>query len=281
MDRERKRRLEQDAEYTSPNISKLMSSRLVYCAGEEYSERLERLRKRVSDILDAPFTAEDYTRANGELENAENQLGRLMLSDGGELRAHLAMLLYHVENAVCLLNKRYFKMGTRRFFEELETFSDKPADFARLTRKTFGAESYDEIRTVAINLLGTARGFFNAKKATLPDERKNPTAAMLSGAYEESFSNWRNKMYLAAEQGDARASFSAMAGFQLVWNGMCAEARLPAYDLLGKYSPTRLGDNAREFDNMLAFVAEEYERVGIKPVIYGSADEFVRAYLGA
>ena len=46
-------RLQKDAGYEHPNISKLMDAKIVYCADEKYRERLEALRKTAKDILTA------------------------------------------------------------------------------------------------------------------------------------------------------------------------------------------------------------------------------------
>ena len=65
-------RLQKDAEYEHPNISKLMDAKIVYCADEKYRERLENLRKKASGILTAPFSEEDYTKAEKLLKEAEH-----------------------------------------------------------------------------------------------------------------------------------------------------------------------------------------------------------------
>ena len=41
-----------------------------------------------------------------------------------------------------------------------------------------------------------------------------------------------------------------------------------------------LGGNAKAFDSILEEYLLEYEKAGMKPLIYGNADEFVRDYLG-
>lgn len=52
-------RLQNDARYEHPNISKLMDAEIVYCTDEKYKERLNALRDRAKDILAAPFSEED------------------------------------------------------------------------------------------------------------------------------------------------------------------------------------------------------------------------------
>ena len=42
--------LQKDARYEHPNISKLMDSKIVYCADEKYRQDLEKLRKQGADL---------------------------------------------------------------------------------------------------------------------------------------------------------------------------------------------------------------------------------------
>lgn len=64
--------LQNDARYGHPNISKLMDAKIVYCADEKDRERLESLRKTVREILAAPFSEEDYAKAEKLLKEAEH-----------------------------------------------------------------------------------------------------------------------------------------------------------------------------------------------------------------
>ena len=55
--------LKDDAQYNHPNISKLMDSKIVYCADKKYLEKLEKLRNTVKDKLAVPLTTQDYDKS--------------------------------------------------------------------------------------------------------------------------------------------------------------------------------------------------------------------------
>ena len=120
--------LREDARFTHPHISKLMDSRIVYCADEKYLAELENLREQVRSKLAEPFGEEDYQRAENELKEARCCYADAMMEDNlNAVRRQAGGALYHVENALALLNKTYFRKGTRRRFEE----SHPPAAQAR------------------------------------------------------------------------------------------------------------------------------------------------------
>ena len=48
---------------------------------------------------------------------------------------------------------------------------------------------------------------FHQVRETIPAEKKPVTADIIGGTYEEMYSNWRNKMYLAASTGNRHLAF--------------------------------------------------------------------------
>lgn len=54
--------LKDDAQYNHPNISKLMDSKIVYCADKKYLEKLEKLRNTVKDKLAVPLTTQEQVQ---------------------------------------------------------------------------------------------------------------------------------------------------------------------------------------------------------------------------
>ena len=76
--------LRQDARYEHPHISKLMDSRIVYCADEKYRTELEELRDRVRSTLAEPFGEADLEKAPcflllNNLRNNNRQSYKLLL----------------------------------------------------------------------------------------------------------------------------------------------------------------------------------------------------------
>ena len=121
--------LREDARYEHPHISKLMDSRVAYCADERYRAELESLRDGVRRILEAPFSEADFERADGELDRARCCFARAVTAETlSEVRRQAGGMLYYAENALALLNKTYFRLGVRRRYGELEAMKRRPAD---------------------------------------------------------------------------------------------------------------------------------------------------------
>lgn len=92
--------LEYDAGYEHPNISKLMDAKIVYCADEKYKERLEVLRQKAKNILEAPFSREDYEKAEKVLKETEHFYMMAIISDEhSKVYEYAGGVVYYIENA--------------------------------------------------------------------------------------------------------------------------------------------------------------------------------------
>lgn len=139
-------RLENDAKYEHPNISKLMDAKIVYCADEKYKEQLDKLRKVAENILSAPFSEEDYIKAEELLKEAEGCYTLAMVSD----------------------NK--------------------------------------------------------------PDILNGAGGDTLIGTYEEMYSNWRNKMYAAAETGNRHLAFMSLVSSSAMFSEINSEVDIDRHE---------------------------------------------------
>lgn len=112
------KRLQKDARYEHPNISKLMDVKIVYCADEKYKEQLDILQKMAKDILSAPFSEEDYIKAEKLLNKAEHCYTLAMISEHKpDVLNEAGKAIYYIENAIAMLNKQYFHYGVKRAYE--------------------------------------------------------------------------------------------------------------------------------------------------------------------
>lgn len=161
--------LEHDAEYHSPHISKLMDSKIVYCADEKYNTRLSVLRNKASMIINAEFNETDYKKSYLVFENAITKYAHLILSTNiRDCRYYLADILYEIENAICLLNKKYFKLGVKRVFEELDQMPKKPANLIILLKNAVFANNIDEIKKYTTELMAVVETYFSSIKSQMP-----------------------------------------------------------------------------------------------------------------
>lgn len=171
--------LQKDSLYENPNISKLMDSKIVYCADEQYLEKLEALRKKVNENLAAPFSKKDFGKAENMLKEAEHFYVLAMMAENmTNLLVQTGYTIYYIENAIAMLNKKYFHYGTKR-------------------------------------------------------------------TYEEMFSNWRNKMYAAAETDDRHLAFMSMVSLNAMISDVGDDVEIAGYDVLGGYDAKNLKKRRR------------------------------------
>lgn len=202
--------LQKAALYNDPNIVKLMDSEIVYCSDEKYIKELETLRKKAADIMQKPFSQEDHAKAKKVLKEAEHfYVSAMTAEEITDIRVQAGYMLYFIENAVAMLNKKYFRYGTKRAYEELEAMERKPEGLCGMIERVLSADSAEQIKNSLTVLFRETPRVFNSAKTEFPVQKK-PTADVIGGTYEEMFSNWRNKMYNASQMQDRHLAFMSI-----------------------------------------------------------------------
>lgn len=272
--------LERDADFSHPHISKLMDSKIVYCADENYMDKLEILRNRVRDTLQKPFSSVDFTKANSLLKEAEHFYTRAMIAeDRNELLVQTGNVLYHIENTIAMLNKNYFRYGTKRVFEELEAMAHCPENLHRLIDNILSAKDVSEIKQNLTALMKETVRVFDGVQNTLSSPKAGVTADSLRGTYEEMFSNWRNKMYIAAQQKDRHLAFMSMTSLHAMLSEIGSGLEIGQYDVMDRFDPDNLSLCAQAYDEVLKEYLQEYRKVNITPRHFADIDAFVEDYL--
>lgn len=271
--------LQNDAGYEHPNISKLMDAKIVYCADEKYRERLDTLRQKAGDIMSEPFSEEDYAKAEKLLKEAEHGYTMAMVSERKpEVRDGAGNVIYYVENAVAMLNKQYFHYGVKHARKELNAMQNRPEKLCDMIDDVISASSAEEIKERLTMLMKETTAVFRQVKATVAGQKKTVTSDALIGTYEEMYSNWRNKVYEAAETGNRHLAFMSLISARAMFFEMSSEADLGRYDVLNGYDPQDLHKTAKAYDDILREYLKEYEKAGIQVKRYSDIDAFVQAY---
>lgn len=273
-------RLQGDAEYEHPNISKLMDAEIVYCADGKYKERLDMLRKKAKDILEAPFSDKDYAKAENHLKLAEHYYTAAMISENrSDVWNGAGRAVYYVENAIAMLNKRYFHFGVKRALEELNAMQSRPERLCDMIESVISADSVPDVQKRLTALMReTASVFRNVKEAAVICGNA-AGADVLTGTYEEMYSNWRNKMHAAAETGNRHLAFMSLISADEMFSEIDSEGSIGRYDVLDGYNPQSLHKTAAAYDATLKEYLQEYEKAGIEVRHYSDIDGFVLAYL--
>lgn len=272
--------LEHDARYVHPNISKLMDSKIVYCADKEYQKRLDALRHQAANILSAPFSHEDFTKAETLLKEAEHHFTRALLAqERAEILVHVGHVFCFLENALAMLNKAYFRYGTKRVFVELDAMAYRLENLRARTDAVLTAPSIQAQKHCLAELMQDTIGIFEKVKAALPAAKQTVSSDSIGGTYEEMFSNWRNKLYLAALREDVHLSFMSMCSMNDMLCDIAADVEIGHYPVLNGFLPHDLLTTAKNYDRILEEYRSEYEKAGISPKHYPDIDAFIREYL--
>ncbi len=272
--------LEHDAEYTHPNISKLMDSRIVYCAAPKYLKRLEALRQKASAGLQAPLSRDNFEKATVFLKEAEHAyIAALMEENLSRTQYRAGGAIYCIENALAMLNRSYFQLGTSQTIRELEALPLCPAGLRELIEAVLAGETPEQITNQLLRLIReTAQVFADAEKS-IPGSKSSPTQKDLRGTYEEMFSNWRNKLYTAAASGDRHLALMSLTSMQAMLDDIQSQVDIGLYDVLACYAPSDLYKTAADCDALLEDYLTEYTRLGITARRYRDTDAFLEEYL--
>ena len=271
--------LENDARYEHPNISKLMDAKIVYCADEKYKERLDALRQKANDILEAPFCAEDYEKAEKVLKEAEHFYTMTMVSDSSsKVLEGAGGTIYYIENAIAMLNKQYFRFGVKRAYEELNTMKNRPEKLCDRIEDVISASDISTVKEQLTMLMKETIAVFQQVKETIAEQKKTATADTIRGTYEEMYSNWRNKMHLAAKTDNKHLSFMSLISANAMFTEISSEIDIAKYDALNCYDSRDLHKTANAYDNMLNEYLKEYRKAGISERRYTDIDSFVLDY---
>ncbi len=264
--------LAEDAECHHAHISKLMDSEIVYTANTAVTERLNQLKEKVNDILK---TEKRFQQVNEIQNHIYKVYADAMTADTiGKQREYSAYMISLCLDIVMLWNGKYFKKGIKRTFEELDGIL-LPYDFKENIEKIVRAQEMSEISRLLTDFL---RSVIYFTKQT--ENKIQPSKEALGGTYEEMFSNWKNKMSDAAGRGDVFSSFMNMASLQVMFTEISDKTEFPEFNIMDKFDPDKLANNAKVFDDALEKYRYEYEKIGIKPRCFKNIDEFIKVYLG-
>ena len=274
--------LRRDAGYEDPNLAKLMDARIVYCADEKYRSELEALRDQVRQTLAEPFCEADLRKAEGVLNDALHCYALAMLADDlTELRKQAGGVLYFAENAVALLNKRYFRMGVRRRYEELNAMPKRPERLCERIEGIVSAASVPVLKERLTGLVKELSECFAREGQAVRPEPGELDGASLRGSYEEMFSNWKNKMPEAVERKDIFSSFMNLLSLQLMVQDIDGDVELEKLRFMDRFDPEDPARNVQVFDEALAEYHKVYEKLGMTERRFENVDAFVEKYLDA
>ena len=274
--------LRHDACYEHPHISKLMDARIVYCADAKYMAELEKLREQVRIQLEAPFCQADFNRAEKPLHEAMQYYAEAMMAEElNDVRKAAGNVIYCAENAVAMLNKTYFRMGVKRRYEELNAMERRPENLCEMIENIITAMTVNSLKDRLTVLVRELKLCFEREKVCFSTTEKTADAETLKGTFEEMFSNWHGKMYLAAETGNRYLAFMSLVSLNEMLSEIGSRTDIETYDVLSVYDPDDLRKTAEGFDALLRDYLTEYRKIGLKEKTYRDIDAFIADHLSS
>jgi hypothetical protein len=272
-------KLEEMSEYNNPYITQLLELAIVYCNDDKYIQKYMELRSKVISKLNQPYSIEQSGKVEGFVNEACKEYANIMLSDSyGECRYATTKMLYYIEFAIYMCNKTFVKGGIKRIPKEISMMKYLPVDFNMLYCKLIRAVNVEDTREISTTLMKAVKEFVKQMKDKVIT-KKEISEADIRGTYEEIYSNWKNKMYHAADRDDAYLSLMTASSCQQFYDYMYSKYNIDRIDLMKNITPCNLALSAEEFDNAMEEYKKNYERLGLDIKYYEDLDEFERKYL--
>ncbi len=166
-------------------------------------------------------------------------------------------IIYYVENAIAMLNKQYFHYGVKHICEELNALQNRPEKLCSMIDDIISATSVEAVKERLTILMKETTAVFRQVKTTIARQKKRILPDMLIGTFEEMYSNWRNKMYGAAETGNRHLAFMSLISANVMFSEISSEVDIGRYDALSGYDPQDLHKTAKAYDDILSEYLKE------------------------
>ena len=265
--------LERDAQCNHAHLSKLFDVKIVYCKDQSALKKLDEMKRKAAELL---ASDKRYDKANNAYREAKKFFAESYLTESlSKVRSCAGAAIEFIEDAVMLYNGQYFRKGTKRTFDELRQLK-LPFDLKTIIIDIIRAETVEKIRERLKELLILIQEYLQ-----VPKKKELPSAVNLWGTYEEMYSNWKNKMPEAADRDDVYSSFMHLLSLQYMFHEIAESIAVDDFEIMDKFNPKNLEENAGVFNKALSNYLAEYEKVGICPKRYTSVEEFAEDYYKA
>jgi len=262
--------LEFDAQCHHAHLSKLMDAQIVYIRKPEAYDRLCALRARAAQFLASQAR---ILRAEELVNKAKTAYANACLHEGlGLVRLEACRVISALLSALMLCHGAYFKLGTKRIFEELAALPLDPV-FAQRIQMVAACKEVLSLRDLLKQLI------LYAERHICRQEPKARPSEALRGTYEEMYSNWRNKVEEAAENKDVFSSFMNMCSLQDMLSEIAGETQIGSFSIMDEYDPDSPEKNTQTVDRNLEQYEQVYRQAGIRVMRYADVDAFAADYL--
>lgn len=280
-------RFEETAKYNHPYVTKLFDLDIIYTRDESVKERYEKLREIAKKNMN------DNDNISIQVSNHFIELLKIYRvlatsEDKGESYKCLAKILKEVEFIIYMINKTYVKKGTKRVPEEIANMNILPDNFMEIYNKVPTVTTMEEIKDISSSLIAKIKQLLEEHNITYniedivtspkQQQKEKISSDVLTGTYEEIYSNYKNKMYHATKTNNRYLSFVTMAACQEFYDDMSSVYDIPYIDLIGHYNPSNLLANQIAFDNALLRWKQLYDTFDKKIVQFDTLEDLNNLY---
>ena len=266
-------RTERTATLDDSATSCLGNARILYSRSPEDEARFLAIRTRLFPNLgNGAFT---YKKALEKLNVAMDLYRTVMFEDEGyKVRMAVGYIHYYLALAVFYLNGTYRKEWQGGWIPALLALPALPEGFVETYQAIVRAKSAAELKSLAQQLIASARQFIARYKPAEAAAVQTPDFAELANWYQE-ISLWWRRLYYFCSIGDSDAAFAEAAQLQNEMTIVAAEFGISEMNLLGCFDADNLSALQNRAAELEATVIAEIEHHGVQLKRYNSLAEFL------
>lgn len=252
----------------------LADASILYARSETEREHFEQIRAKLFQNLKSRNLM--LEKANERLNVArEIFLGMVFIQRLCEVRSSAGFILDYLGQSIALFNGRYFHRNALYQLEELESFPQKPEQFARLYEQIMRCDTVSAIKSLCYQLLNVVEDFLRPEQKKKHEIcHKSPRG--LADWYQEFSHMWR-RIYESCTQGDVRRTFMWGCSLQHELDVVHEEFGLEEMDLVDAFDAANLSVMAERAEKMEARIIDAIVKSSVRVAIYPTLDEFLKS----
>lgn len=277
-------RLKEMSKYKDHFVTKLIDLKMIYTRNDDvlklYNTFQNELYKNMNNDSKIKKNIGAYLGTAVYLYNDLNNESNL-----NSFYVRYGEILSNIEKIIFLLNKKYLVGSTKSIPFEIMNMNILPRGFLDSYNNLIETNNTSEIiNNIDIIISSLVRYFKDnnieiiqpTNKDDKKIDKKEIDSNALIGTYEELYSNYYNKLHHAVNINNKYLSLRSMMGAQEFLDYFSDNYNIDKINLVDKYNPDDLKQNALEFENCLAEWKQLYDLYGITPEIYYSIDELYK-----
>ena len=277
-------RLEEMSEYNNPFVSKLKKLDIIYTKNEDVLKRYKNIQQKLNtNMNDDRMINSKIGKYLGKVIYLKNKIQNDNNLDNSYRL--LGLIIDEIEKIIYLSNKKYIEGGTKSIPKEISKMNILPNNFLENYLKLVECTDTSQIKEKVQLVTDSLKKYFidnniKIEQYTEKEEtilvKKDITREDLIGTYEELFSNYYNKLYHAYNINNKYLSFRTMIDAQRFFDEFYNEYNIPKFNLIEKYNPNDLKENAETFSKYLSKWKKLYDTFGLEIEKYNSIDELYK-----